>query len=132
MNQALLERGVVSLTDYSNNEFSPSTWTLYTRYAYTEPTIIDRIPSAATDLFTSLVSVALMLGLYRFGKPKPDGDSTIWRTGFSRYSLILLALIGIRAIALYYSVSHILVTLYMRARILSVNKDHSQLWLQTF
>jgi hypothetical protein len=113
VNQALLERGVVSLTDYSNNEFSPSTWTLYTRYAYTEPTIIDSIPSIVTDLFTSLVSVVLMFGLYRFGKPKPDRGATIWRTGFSRYSLILLALIGIRAISLYYSVSHIIIALYM-------------------
>ena len=29
VNKALLNRGVVSRTDYTNNEFNPSTWTLY-------------------------------------------------------------------------------------------------------
>jgi len=37
VNEALLRLGVVSEDDYTNNEFSPSTWTLFVRYASIEP-----------------------------------------------------------------------------------------------
>jgi hypothetical protein len=33
VNKALLTQGVAVETDYTNNEFSPSTWTLYVKYA---------------------------------------------------------------------------------------------------
>lgn len=33
VNKALLVQGVVAETDYTNNEFTPSTWTLYVKYA---------------------------------------------------------------------------------------------------
>jgi endonuclease YncB( thermonuclease family) len=36
VNKALLVQGVAIETDYTNNEFTPSTWTLYVKYA--EPT----------------------------------------------------------------------------------------------
>ena len=37
VNEALLRLGVVSEDDYTNNEFSPSAWTLFVRYASIEP-----------------------------------------------------------------------------------------------
>jgi hypothetical protein len=37
VNEVLLRLGVVSEDDYTNNEFSPSTWTLFVRYASIEP-----------------------------------------------------------------------------------------------
>jgi hypothetical protein len=37
VNEALLRLGVVSEDDYTNNEFSPSTWALFVRYASIEP-----------------------------------------------------------------------------------------------
>lgn len=37
MNHALILLGVVQIDDYSNNEFDPSSWTLYVRYASTPP-----------------------------------------------------------------------------------------------
>ncbi len=36
VNKALLNQGVVSRTDYANNEFSPSTWTLYVNISSSE------------------------------------------------------------------------------------------------
>jgi endonuclease YncB( thermonuclease family) len=33
VNKALIVQGVAVLSDYTNNEFSPSAWTLYVRYA---------------------------------------------------------------------------------------------------
>jgi PKD repeat protein len=37
VNKALLIQGVVGKTDYSNNEFNPSTWTLYVQYSFPPP-----------------------------------------------------------------------------------------------
>ena len=34
VNKALLKQGVVDLDDYSNNEFNPSTWTLFLQYYF--------------------------------------------------------------------------------------------------
>ncbi len=119
VNKALLERGVVTLTDYTNNEFTPSSWTMYTRYAYVEPTLIDGITSVTTNLVSSLISVAMMFGLYRIGKPSSGGNGTIWKTGFSKYSLILLFLLGIRILVSLYSDSSYISILYLAVYLVS-------------
>ncbi|MBA7647100.1 hypothetical protein ES703_54870 [subsurface metagenome] len=50
VNEALLRLGVVSETDYTNNEFSPSTWALFVRYASTPPPPPPPLPPFISDL----------------------------------------------------------------------------------
>jgi endonuclease YncB( thermonuclease family) len=61
VNEELLIQGVVALTDYSNNEFNPYTWTRYVRYNFSSTT------SGSTPVIiiglVFLMAILLILGL---------------------------------------------------------------------
>ncbi len=47
VNELMLLLGHAELTDYTNNEFDPYTWTLLERYAYVEPEITETEPETS-------------------------------------------------------------------------------------
>jgi hypothetical protein len=75
VNKALLVQGVAVETDYTNNEFTPSTWTLYIKYAEAlEPTtLIDLISLSQTSVLAWLaVGLGTFIGVKALNNEKQN------------------------------------------------------------
>jgi hypothetical protein len=75
VNKALLVQGVAVETDYTNNEFTPSTWTLYVKYAEAlEPTTLMALISLAQNSVLTWLAVGLGTFIGIFGIINLDKD----------------------------------------------------------